>query len=287
MKFLQYLFSYVPPESLPEVPEEEPTDPAEGRVLTDTFRAARRNLIVICALCIAWASAQISVGSPSISLAGLSLDLSNATVPLVLTLSLAYLTFQWGLEFAMMSRKVRRWRLAHLDFRIVSRIVRFALLAIAAGVMQRSLATITYLVCGLFVLALISGLFSIVLIFVFMPLRMWARSKANRPSAANAAFEAVTWAAFFSVILIVAGVIAAGVAAYRYEPLRNIIWDTPPNPLAFGAFIFALVATLLSEWLLTPLFAKLFAQRPDYHTRRGEDGRVVYTFKNDPQEPLL
>lgn len=50
MKFFKYFFSYVPPDLPPEVPKEESPDVNEGRELSEGFRQARRNLVVLCGL---------------------------------------------------------------------------------------------------------------------------------------------------------------------------------------------------------------------------------------------
>ena len=104
------------PEAPPEIPKEEPPDPNENRSLAEPVRAARRTLVVICALCIAWASAQFTIPDPKIDLAGVILDFKNASVPIVLAVLLVYATIRWIIEFAMMPRHIRRWPLAQFDF---------------------------------------------------------------------------------------------------------------------------------------------------------------------------
>ncbi len=287
VKPFRQFFSYVAPKPLPEVPEEEKPDPNADRVLNDSFRAARRNLVILCAICIAWSSAQLAVKDLVFDVGGLSVDLSNATVPILLGAAHFYLTAQWILEFAMMPRNVRRWRLAQLDFRLVSIVMRFALLAVAAGALNRSLQTVMLLLVGLLGLAIISGFLSIILMFVTTPIRMWARSRAGRVSAANAVIEAEAWAVFFAILLTVGLVVGGGVASYCYTPLRNAVWAEPPSPIALSIFVAALVAVFLSHWFLRPIFARLFAERPPYRTEKREDGKTVVTFMDEPKEPLL
>jgi hypothetical protein len=287
VKFFRYLFSYVAPEPLPQVPEEEQPDPNAERVLNDSFRAARRNLVALCGICIAWASAQLTVKDLAFDAGGLSVDLSNATVPILLGAALFYLTAQWVLEFAMMPRNVRRWRLAQLDFRLVSVVMRFALLAVAAGALNRSLRTVILLLVGLLGLAMISGFLFIILMFVTTPVRMWARSRAGRVSAANAVIEGEAWAVFFAILLTAGLVVGCGIASYCYMPLRNAFWPEPPSPIALSMFVAALVSVFLSHWFLRPVFARLFAERPPYRTKKREDGKTVVTFVDEPKEPLL
>lgn len=110
----RHFFSYVPPDPPPEVPEVESPDPNTDRVLSDPFRAARRSLVAVCAVCIAWSTAQFSIEELRFDAAGIAVDLKNASVPLILGAILVYLTVRWTLEFAMMPRHVRRWPLAQL-----------------------------------------------------------------------------------------------------------------------------------------------------------------------------
>ena len=84
MKFFKYFYSYVPSNPWPEVPKDEPPDPNENRSLSDPVRAARRNAMVVCGLCLAWSSAQFALADPSIAVAGISVDLKGASIPVVL-----------------------------------------------------------------------------------------------------------------------------------------------------------------------------------------------------------
>ena len=119
MKFFRYFFSYVPPESPLEVPKDEPPDLNVDRLLSDPFRSARRNLVAVCGLCLAWSIAQLALANPSIAVAGISVDLKDTSIPVLLYILLVYFIIRWGFEFAMMPRHVRRWPLAQLDFRMV------------------------------------------------------------------------------------------------------------------------------------------------------------------------
>lgn len=227
MKFFKYFFSYVPPEPPPEVPKDEPQDPNENRSLSDPVRAARRNMLVVCGLCLAWSSAQVALADPVIVVAGVSVDLQGASIPVVLAAVLIYLTVRWVIEFAMMPRHVRRWPLAQLDFRIVFFIARISLIAVAAGALDRSLWTIAAITVSLVLLAIASAVLSIGLMFVTMPIRMWARARAGRDSASNTAFESMIWAELFAVCIAVLSIIGLGIASYCYAPLRDKIWHVP------------------------------------------------------------
>ena len=285
---LRSFFSYVPSEPFPEVPEVEPPDPNTGRELSESFRGARRSLIALCAVSLAWSTAQFSFGEVSIDAAGITVDLKNASIPLLLGMGLGYLTWRWVVEYAMMPRQVRRWPLAQLDFRVVSVVARFSLLALTAGALDRSLRSVG-IVAGLLVaLAVVVSLLSVILMFtVTTPIRMWARRRADRDSAASAVEEGIVWAVVFGVFLTVAGTIALGIASYRYEPLRLAIWPVPPHPVAVGVFMFTLISTFLSYWLIKPVTSHLFAERPNYWTERMDDGSLRVRFVRHEKEPLL
>jgi len=195
-EYVRYFFSYVPPDPPPEVSKNELPDPNVGRLLPDSVRVARRSLVAVCGVCLAWSTAQFAIANPRIDVAGIAVDLKDTSIPLLLGILLVYLTVRWGFEFAMMPRHVRRWPLARLDFRMVLVVARFSLLAITAGALDRSLWTVVRIVVALGLLAVVSAVLSVVLMFVTMPVRMRARSRANRNSAANAVFEAFLWLAY-------------------------------------------------------------------------------------------
>lgn len=286
IKFLKYFFSYVPSEPWPENPEEEPTDPNLDLTLPEPVRAARRNLVAVSGIAIAWATAQFTTTTSKIEIAGVSVDFNIGSIPIFLAVAILYLMFRWGMEFAMMPRTLRRWPLAQMDFRIVGWISRFALVAVAAGAVDRSIWTIMKIMSSLGMLALASLILSIILMFVTMPIRMWARHRAKAHSAANAAFEALFWAGLFAVLISIASFIAFGIASYTHVPLRETIWKSPPDPVALSVFVFALVSVFLSHWLLRPITFKMFAERPGYTTTRLPDGRLVYRFNTPEKKPL-
>jgi lysylphosphatidylglycerol synthetase-like protein (DUF2156 family) len=285
---LRRFFSYVPSEPFPEAPEVESPDPNTDRELPDSFRSARRSLVALCAVSLAWSTAQFSLGEVSIDAAGITVDLKNASIPLLLGMGLVYLIWRWMVEYAMMPRHVRRWPLAQLDFRVVSVVARFSLLALTAAALDRSLRSVGIVALLLAALALVVSLLSVVLMFtVTMPIRMWARERANRVSAASAVEEGIVWSVVFGVCLTVAGTVALGIASYRYEPLRLAIWPVPPHPVAVGIFMFTLIATFLSYWLMRPLTSRLFAERPNYWTERTDGGGLRVRFVDRGKEPLL
>ena len=287
IKFFRQFFCYVPTEPWPENPEEEPADPNPGTALPETLTTARRNLVAVSGIAIAWATAQFTTNSPKLEIAGVAVEINIASIPILLAAVILYLMFRWGMEYAMMPRTMRRWPLAQLDFKIVSRISRFALLAVAAGALDQSIHTILRIIGALGILALATVALTFILMFVTMPIRMWARHRADRISAANAAFEAFFWAGFFAVLISIGSFIAFCIASYTNVTLRDAIWHNPPNPVALSLFVLTLVAVFLSHWLLNPITGKLFAKRPNYTTKPHPDGGIIYTVSSPEKKPLL
>jgi hypothetical protein len=284
--FYRYLFSYVPSEFPPEVPQEEPEDPNANRALADAYRNARWTLVAVCALGVAWATAQFSLAELDFAAAGISVDLRNAPVPLLLAIAVIYLAMRCVMEYAMMERHVRRWPLAKLDMSAVLLLARLTVLIIAAGALNRSLRSVVVVAVSLGIMALIAGVLGPALMVVFMPVRVAARRRAGRESAANALGEALVWGGVLGVVLTVVGAIAFAIASYQSETIRRFVWPDPPSPVVLAAFVFALCAGFLSYWLLRPLKHRLFAELPGYYTELV-DGRLHLHTVNRQKEPLL
>jgi hypothetical protein len=287
VKILKYFYSYVTPEPWPENPEQEATDPNLDLSLPESVRISRRNLVAISGIAIAWATAQFNPASSKIEIAGFSVDFNIDYIPIFLAVAILYLTFRWGMEFAMMPRTLRRWSLAQLDFRIVSLISRFSLVALAAGAVDRSIWTIMKIVGALGVISLASLFLTIIFMFVTMPIRLWARQRAKAQSVAKAAYEAIVWAILFAVLVAIVSFIIFGIASYTHIPLRDLIWKSPPNPVALSLFVLTLTCVFLSRWFLRPVFYIIFAERPPYTTTRQPDGKLVYQFNAKEKKPLF
>jgi hypothetical protein len=293
MSILRRLFSDDPKDLWPEVPKDEPPDPSAERSLPDSVRTARRNLVAACGLCLAWSSAQFALANNQIDVAGTSVDLKDTSIPLLLGILLVYLTIRWGFEFAMMPRNLRRWPLAQLDFRMVLVIARIALVAVAAGALNRSLLTVVGALGILVLLAIVSFILTLLLTFIITPLRMWsrvrmrARASEKKFSAFWTVYESLILAGAFSVFLSIISITSFAIASYYFEDLQSVIWHVPPDPLALSIFVFFLIAVFLSHWLFKPIIAHLFAERPPYYTERAPDGRLLMHIIPKKKEPLL
>ena len=287
MAFLRHFLSYVPPEPPSEVPAEEPPDPSANRALSEPYRAARRILVALCALSTAWSSAQFGPDNLRLTALGMTADLQHSAIPVLLGAAIAYSTLRWIVEFAMMPRHVRRWRLAQADFRLVSIIVRLSVLVLSAGALDRSSRTLATVGLALGGLTLAALLLTLMLMLLTVPVRLRARQRAGRISAASAAVEAVFWAGLFAAVLAVGAFSVTAIASYWSVTLRQVLWRGVPDPVALAAFTFLVMLVFLSPWLLRPLVAMLFSKRPPYWTERMPDGSLAVHYLTNPREPLL
>lgn len=244
--------------------------------ISEGYRGTRRHTSVFCALGLGWSAAQFDVKSLSLGPAG-TLDLSNASFSLMLACGIAYMMVRCTIEFVMQPEEVRRWHLAQIDFKLSVFLVRSTLLMLAAGGLNRSVDTVVYVAVG--TLSLLGA--SVLLIFLgtmaLMSLRMFIRARQGRISAASSAIEATAWSELIVVVLLVALLVALGVASLQYEPLRSI-WTVPPSPIAVAIFVSAAIAVVISLEVQSFWEGKLFARPALYTTTTLPDDRIGVTF---------
>ena len=118
-------------------PDSLPIQLAEG------YRVARKNTSIFCALGLGWSAAQFDLKSISLGPAG-NLDLSGASVAIILAGGIAYTMARCTIEFAMQTKEVRRWHLAQADFKLSVFVVRATVLILAASGLSRSVETVLY-----------------------------------------------------------------------------------------------------------------------------------------------
>ena len=219
----------------------EPNYPLQ---LSTRYRSARRIASALCALGLGWSAAQFDVKSLTLGSAG-SLDLSGASLSLILACGIVYMIMRFTIEFAMQPVEVRQWRLAQMDFKLSLFLVRATLLMLAASGLSRSVDTVVYVAIG--TLILMGG--SLLLIFLgtlaIMPVRMFIRARQDRISVASSVIEASMWSELLVLVLVVALLVTLGVASLQYEPLRSL-WTTPPPPIAVAIFVAAGITVLIS-----------------------------------------
>lgn len=249
------------------------------------YRTARRMNSFFCAIALAWSTAQFDFKTLSTGWVG-NIDLSRASIPLILASIIAYSTIRYVLEFKMQSVEVRRWGYAQTDFKISIYLVRFTILILAASGLSRSVNTIIYVmlmavaVFVLFFIFLFVG--TMVLSFFFITLRNLRR---YHSAAAAGAGEALAWAQLVSICVLAVGFIVLGIASLRYEPLLSF-WTTPPSPVAVGIFVFACIGVMFSLLIQGRWYKDLFVIPPNFTEEILPNGRKSTTFHTERYQPI-
>jgi len=223
--------------------------------ISDAYRRARRNTSVLCGIALAWSAAQFDVNSLSLGPAG-TVDLSNASVPLILACGIIYTLARCTIEFAMQPDDVRRWYLAQVDFKITVFLVRATILMLAAGGIYRSVETVAYVAVAVLLMLFAFGLLVAAGVFTITPILLWINPPKGSP--VGKIIQAEKWSALIVGVLLVTFLVGLGIASLRYEPLRSL-WTVPPTPTAITIFIVAAIVVVLSVFVQSFLYRKLFA----------------------------
>lgn len=251
-----------------------PTPPLQ---LSEGYRHARRLTSVLCALTLLWGAAQFELKTLKFELTG-SIDLSGASLPIIMACAIAYAMTRCVLEFAMQPIGVRRWNLAQIDFKITVLLVRAAALILGAGGIYRSIDTVVIVVVFLVVLVVASGLFIFLGMLALTPLMVKLRKRrGSRPSIASSVMEAMNWAILVSLGLLIALYVALGFSFLHYEPFRTL-WAMSPNVAAVMIFMLTGIAVVISAYTEGGWSKALFAAEPEYTEERQPDGSVVRTY---------
>ena len=244
--------------------------------ITDAYRRARRSTSVLCGIGLAWSAAQFELKSLSLGPAG-SVDLSHASVPLMLACGIVYTLTRCTIEFAMQSDDVRRWSLAQTDFKITVFLVRATLLILAAGGIYRSVETVVYIAVAALLLLVGSMFLMFVGMLAFTPIMIRIRVRQGRHSVAARVFEAMAWSEVMVVALIVAVFVAAGVASLRYEPMRSL-WTVAPSPIAVALFVATAIVVVISIYFERIWYRKLFALQDMVTMSKRPNGTIGVSF---------
>jgi hypothetical protein len=252
--------------------------------LSEGYRAARRMHSFFCAIALAWSAAQFDLKSISTGYIG-NIDLSRASIPLILTCVIIYGTFRLVLEFKMQSVEIRRWGYAQTDFKISFYLVRFTILILAASGLSRSVNTVIYLMLAAASVFLLFFVFmylgTMVLSFFFLRLR----NSRFYHSAAAGVGTAFNWAQLVTVCILAIIFVVFGIASIRYEPLLSL-WTAPPSPIAIGVFVFACIVIMLSLLVQSRWYVDLFVIPPEFNETTLPDGHKRITFHKDIYRPI-
>ena len=253
--------------------------------LSEGYRAARRLHSFFCAITLAWSTAQFDLKALSLKYIG-NIDLSRASIPLILTCAILYSTVRFVLEFRMQSVEIRRWGYAHTDFNISIYLVRFTILMVAASGISRTAYNVIYFTLATAGILLIFYFFLLIiatiLSFFFIS---WRNRRGHYHSAAAGAEESYSWAELISVCIISAIFVALGIAALRYEPLLSL-WTEPPSPIAMGFFVLACIAIMFSIYLQPMWYRDLFVIPEDFVEETSPDGTKLINFNEKPYSPI-
>jgi hypothetical protein len=252
--------------------------------ITDAYRRARRNTSVLCGIGLAWSAAQFELKELNFGSAG-SVDISHASVPLMLACGIVYTLIRCIIEYAMQSDDVRRWRLAQIDFKITVFLVRATLLILAASGLYRSVKTIVYIVVAALLLLVITVFLIFVGMLVLTPLMIRIRSHQGRCSVAARVFEALSWSELIIVVLLAAALAVSGVASLRYEPLRSM-WTVAPSPFAVAIFVVTAIVMVISIYVQRIWYKKLFAFQDTCIMTKRPDGTIGVSFV-DKQKDVI
>ena len=252
--------------------------------ISDGYRRARRTTSVLCAIALAWAAAQVDFKSLNLGPAG-SVDLSNASLPLILACAIAFAITRCTIEFAMQPGNVRRWPLAQADFKLTIFLVRAAALILGAGGLYRSVETVLAVVLVVLILLVASVLLIGAGTLALTPRILAIRVRKGRHSPGGspvwAIIEAEGWAALVTVMLLSVLFVALGVGFLLYEPLRSL-WTAPPTATAVTVFVLTAIAVVISVYLQPRWYQELFVDEAPFTTKRLPDGTIGVSFRKQP-----
>ena len=253
--------------------------------IADAYRKARRNTFIFCGISMAWSAAQFELKSLNIGAMG-KVDISGASMPIILACLIIYAMIRCTLEFMMQPNEIRRWNLAQIDYRITLNLVRISLLTIAAATASRSIESVFGVTVAALVFYVSYFFLVVILIFIIMPLKMYIGHRKGRTSIASIAIEAGFSSMFIVAILYLLFFITLGFSAINYLPIFDLL---PPIPNQISTFVFSITAIIITFSFFCEgiILKKIFAFEPKHivEERKLPDGTIGVTFKDNPNHP--
>lgn len=253
--------------------------------IVDAYRKTRRNTSIFCGIAIAWSAAQFDIKTLNIGALG-KVDISGASIPIILACVIIYTMARCTLEFMMQPNEIRRWNLAQIDYRITLNLVRISFLIIAAATASRSVGTVVGVTVAALVFFSSYFLLVIALMFIIMPLRIYIRSRQGRISVASSAEEAFYWSMLIVAIFYLLFFITLGFQTIKQFPLFNLL---PPIPNQISTIIFAITAIIItvSFFFEGRMLENIFAFVPNQIVVKSKlpDGTTRITIKDNPNHP--
>lgn len=255
----------------------------QGLALSASYRRSRTIVATVCGLSIAWSAAQIEFNTISLGSVG-TLDMSNASIPLVLVVALGFMFSRLLVEFCMQPIQVRRWALARTDLNLTLWLFRAAIVSLGIAALHRSIESLL-IALAVIVFLVIFGLINIyIVMMLLMPFLAWLHKRQGRHSVASRAIESLLWAEFLTIGILILSFILLGVASVVYEPFSSL-FTIPPSPMGASIAIIAFVSVLLSIYLEELWYPKIVADPPSVITEKMPDGTVRVTFgKKDEKD---
>lgn len=257
--------------------------------ISDAYRKSRRNISIVCGISLAWAAAQFELKSLIIGAAGV-VDISGASISILLVFTISYMLLRLTIEFVMQTKEVRRWKLAQFDYRITLNLVRISFLALAVTTFTRSIeAVVTTIIAAVFI---ILSYFIVVFILVapihylLMPLIMRIRWRQGRRSGASIAIEAADWSILIGVIFYVGLLLYFGKATFEYLPfIGDLVSLADMNSIIVFVVVFSIV--IFSWFFENTLLKKIFVFEPKYNFEMTplEDGKIGVSWPENPNHP--
>lgn len=253
--------------------------------IADAYRKARRNTSIFCGISMAWSAAQFELKSLNIGAMG-KVDISGASMPIILACLIIYAMIRCTLEFMMQPNKIRCWNLAQIDYRIALNLVRISLLTIAAATASRSIESVFGVTLAALVFYVSYFFLVVILIFIIMPLKMYIGHRKGRTSIASIAIESGFLSIFIVAILYLLFFISLGFSAINYLPIFDLL---PPIPNQISTFVFSITAIIITFSFFCEgiILKKIFAFEPKHivEERKLPVGTIGVTFKDNPNHP--
>jgi len=253
--------------------------------ISSAYRNSRRNISILCGIGIAWSAAQFEINAISLGPLG-SVNIEAASIPILISILCLYTILRCTIEFMMQPNEVRRWPLAKIDYQITLYLVRFTIIVLTAASVARTGEMVLYMAGVFSASALGFFVISFLLMFFFMPLRLFIRKLTGRTSVASAAIEAIFYSTFFTGIAYIAIFTLIGFNIFNpFDYLGSEYKVMSGGPLVIFSCVCLVV--LLSIFLDSKFLKMVFAYVPVIieSSHVDKDGREIFTIGQNPEHP--
>ena len=253
--------------------------------LSDVYRKARRNSVVISSLSIAWSLSQINIKS-FLSFGEIN---ENSSVLIILLALVLYSIFRMSIEYLMQDRRVRRWKLAKIDFSVAYYIAVFSVPSLLITMVVRSIYVSIFIIFIAVMLAVIIPLFEFLGTIIIMPALLIIRKKIRKGpvSVANTAMMSMGYSYLITLLVIVISFFYSMQFIYDYHFLLGL--DSPPS---LGQTLFLTVMGLvIFIWikLFNKRFLRMLFDHQEIYTMvkcPTTDGEYAITWEENPDYDL-